>query len=156
MGLINQNYRIGAKQWVGLQLHEQDAVGHHLDAGIGICSILKPHLVADKPIILADLPPDEITDAECCNASGLRNAYLQLVCIAGFMEDQGDLRSLSASGWTFNNDDLVFCKSIKNFLPMQIHRQMFHVFQINSFVVWATPLVVSDLDDFPGSPGFSR
>jgi hypothetical protein len=42
------------------------------------------------------------------------------------MENKGDLSGLSRTSGAFYDDDLIFIKGIQDFLPMLVHRKMFH------------------------------
>ena len=64
MGLVDDQGVVALEHPVALQLGEQDAVGHHLDAALLRRTVGEPHLVADGlPQLAAELLGDPLGDA---------------------------------------------------------------------------------------------
>ncbi|GAA3301218.1 hypothetical protein GCM10020295_43960 [Streptomyces cinereospinus] len=126
VGLVDDDRVVGAQLAVGLDLGEQDAVGHQLDEG-GV----RVHLVGE-----ADLPSDGLAergvqllrhplgDRAGGDPAGLGVADHAADAPAELHADLGDLRGLAGAGLTGDDHDLVVADRVGDLVLLLADRQL--------------------------------
>ena len=110
MGLVHDDRVVAAQLGVGLDLRQQDAVGHELDQGVLADLLGETHLVADDAVTPdrgAQLGGDALGHAARGNAPRLGVADHPGHAPAQLQADLGQLGGLTAAGLTGDDDDLV-------------------------------------------------
>jgi len=122
VGLVDDDGVVSPQQPVAVDLVEQDAVGHELDARRGARPVGEAHLVADDAAeLLPELLSDALRDRARGDAPRLR---VPDVLITELEEDLGQLRRLARAGLAGDNDDLVLPDGARDVLPLLADRQL--------------------------------
>ena len=132
VGLVNDDRVVGFKQRVVLGLGQQNTVGHQLDRCILRQAILKTHLVAHH---IAqgrfELFGNPFGHTAGCNAPrlGMANPFTPLPrrriepAAAQGQGNLGQLRGFARTGLAADDDDLVICHGLRNFVALCRHWQ---------------------------------
>ena len=110
MGLVHDDRVVAAQLGVGLDLRQQDAIGHELDQGVLADLLGEAHLVADdpaRPDRCAQLGGDALGHAARGDAPRLGVADHPGHAPAQLQADLGQLGGLAAAGLAGDDDDLV-------------------------------------------------
>ena len=103
--LVDDDRVVLAEHPVAVDLVQQDAVGHQLDAGVLADPVGEAHLVADQPAdLFAQLFGDALGDGAGRDASRLGVADARA---AELQQDLRQLRGLARPGLAGHDDDLV-------------------------------------------------
>lgn len=124
MRFINHQHRIAAQIRIHQELPEQHSICHVLQNRVLRGTVLKPNGVAH---LWTQLDTHLISDSSChrhgCYSSRLSDPYFTPFGVPCFMQELGDLGSLS---WTcFSNNDkyLIVLDSLEQLLSQRKHRQ---------------------------------
>ena len=130
VGLVHDDRVIAAQLGVGLDLRQQDAVGHELDQGVVPDLLGEAHLVADdaaRPDRGAQLGGDALGHAARGDAPRLGVADHPGDAPAQLQADLGQLGGLAAAGLTGDDDDLVLTDGGGDLLAAGADRQLLGV-----------------------------
>ena len=119
MGLVDDDGVVAGEHGVGLDLGEQDAVGHEFDEGAGAGLLGEAHLVTDHPVApdgRAQLVGDALGHAPGGDAPGLGVADHGGDAAAQFQADLGQLGGFAAAGLARDDDDLVVADRLGDLL----------------------------------------
>ena len=125
VGLIDDDRVILAQQTIPVDLIEQDAVGHQLDAGVGAHGVGETHLVSDQA---AERSSEFLGDAFGDGARrdpprlGVADARL-----AEFEQNLRKLRCLARPGLASDNHDLVIADGRRNILAALADRKVLRI-----------------------------
>ena len=122
---VDDDRVVGLQQPIALRLGEQDAVGHHLDVGVGRKLVGEAHLVADR---VAERALELLRDARGDRARGdaprLRVADQPVDAAPELEADLGQLRRLARARLAADDDDLVLADRARDLLPPRDDRQV--------------------------------
>ncbi|SIJ67977.1 Uncharacterised protein [Mycobacteroides abscessus subsp. abscessus] len=108
MRLVDDDDLIVAQELVPRELGEEDAVGHHLDAGLVGDLRREADLIADRAAeVFAEFVGDALSDGACGDPPRLRVADHPLDAETKLEADLRQLRRLARTGLTGDDDDLV-------------------------------------------------
>ena len=130
VGLVDDQRVVALQITVALQLGEQDAVGHHLDAALLRRTVGEPHLVADRlPQLGAELLGDPLGDAARGDPARLGVADHAAALRAGSPapEREADLRQLRGlprPGLPGHDHDLVVPDRLGDVVTTRRDRQV--------------------------------
>ena len=113
--LVEDDRVVAAQRPVAVDLVEQDAVGHQLDARVGLRPVVEAHLVADDAAELdAELLGDALGDGARGDASrlGVRDALA-----AELEADLRQLGGLARPGRAGDDHDLVVADGARDLVP---------------------------------------
>ena len=130
VGLVHDDRVVAAQLGVGLDLRQQDAVGHELDQGVLADLLGEAHLVADdaaRPDRGAQLGGDALGHAARGDAPRLGVADHPGHAPAQLQADLGQLGGLAAAGLTGDDDDLVLADGGGDLLTAGGDRQLLGV-----------------------------
>ena len=135
MRLIQDQRVVGAEFRVGLRLRQQNAVGHHLDAGVGAHLVGKAYLPADEAAEAGfGLFRQTIGHALGGNAARLRHADLAALPAAqpapGQQHNLGQLCGFAGTGFAADDDDLMRNQRRRDIVTARRNRQVFGEGQI--------------------------
>ena len=117
MGLVDDDRIVFQQVGVVLNLGEQHAVGHHLDAGLGHGLVREPDLATDFPSPgHTELLGDAARNGQGGDATGLRARDASVYPPAGFETDPGQLRRLSRTGLPRHDDHRVAAQGFEDFI----------------------------------------
>ena len=129
VGLVYHEHRVAAEEGIGLELLQEDSVGHHLNAGLRGGVVDEAHLVGT--VLLRHLAKfgEELflnvgRNAYSGNSAGLGNADESALIIACLVEDDWQLGGLAAAGRAFDHNDLVLPENAENSFPLLIYRKL--------------------------------
>ncbi|QKK06685.1 MAG: hypothetical protein HND58_12015 [Planctomycetota bacterium] len=108
VGLVDDDGVVAAELAVGLQLGEQDAVGHDLDVGRGVGGVVESDLEADLAAEGgAEFVGEAGGDGAGGDAAGLGVADHATDAPAGLQTEERELGALAAAGLAADDGDLV-------------------------------------------------
>ena len=115
--LVNNDRVIGVEEAVALHLREQNTVRHELDRSRFRHAVVEADGVANGLAdLLIQLVRDALGDGACGQTTGLRVTDESAASAAEFQADLGDLRGLTGTGFTSDNDDLVVADGLRDVL----------------------------------------
>ena len=122
VGLVDDDRVVLAQHPVAMDLVQQDAVGHQLDARRRPDPVGEAHLVADQPAdVFAELFGDALGDRACRDPTGLRVAD---ALPAEFEADLRQLGRLARAGLAGDDHDLVVADGARDVLPLLADRKL--------------------------------
>ena len=117
VGLVDDDRIVFQQVGIVLNLGEQHAVGHHLDAGLGHGLVREPDLATDFPSPgHTELLGDAARNGQGGDATGLRARDASVYAPAGFETDPGQLRRLSRTGLSRHDDHRVAAQGFEDFI----------------------------------------
>ena len=128
VGLVDDDRVVVEQQPVALDLGEQNAVGHELDARVAADAIVETDGVADVAAdLLAELVGDALGHRARGKAARLRVADLAQHAAAQVEQDLRDLRGLARTGFAGDDGDLVVLDGLGDVVAAGGDRQRFRV-----------------------------
>ena len=131
VGLVDDEGVVLAQRAVGLDLGQQDAVGHQLDQRVLPGLVGEPHLVPDGVAELGlQLAGDPVGDRARCQPARLRVADLAADAAAELEADLRQLGGLARAGLPRDDHDLVLLDRRADLVLELADRQLFGVFDL--------------------------
>ena len=116
MRLVDDDRVVATQLAVAVDLVQQDAVGHHLDAGRLARPVGEAHLVADQ---VSELDAELLGDALCDRAGGDAARLRVRDALASELQaDLRQLRRLARAGRTGDDHDLVVADCARDLLAL--------------------------------------